>query len=472
MSKTSPTDPPVVVPPSVTPAALALWAQAEARKVARDLGGIGIPVLMLKGPDLQMRLYGTPAAYASSDVDVLVPRAFAEQARSALLRNGWEFGRDNGTLWRLSGAAAFDRDGFRLDLHWGLHAAHLPAWSLRSLERRLWSSASRGPSGMLEPDAESLLVFLAVHVAGHRFERPQWTENVKRAARLVRDWDRVRVIARECRVEGAVRRALSGEEPDTRVPLLDGAWGRAVEGLTWVGRGHFLSREARDAVKEAFALQRQGYGILGWSRISTASFAGREFLAPKGVFRPRAVSEPLVSLALDAVAGRSHPRVVEVGTGSGAIAISIAAERPDARVEGVDVSHRAVSWARRNQRRLGIDNVRFRQGSLLEPLPASTVGRCSVVVGNIPFIPPKDGPALAPVGPISTITGPSADGLDLVRELARQAIQTLEPGGRLVLQLADWQLQVLEIELEPLGYRLVEHLPGIPAFGVVEWRPQ
>jgi hypothetical protein len=71
---------------------------------------------------------------------------------------------------------------------------------------------------MLEPDPESPLVFLAVHVVGPRFERPQWTENVKRAAELVSDWDRVWVIARESRVEGAVRRALAEQEQDTRVP--------------------------------------------------------------------------------------------------------------------------------------------------------------------------------------------------------------------------------------------------------------
>ena len=225
MSKTSRTEPGTAIPPRITPAALALWAQAEARKVANDLGGIGIPVLMLKGPDLQMRLYGTPVAYASGDVDVLVPRLYVERARAALGRSGWIFSTDNGVLWRQSRAASFDRDGFRLDLHWGLHAAHLPAWSLRSLERRLWAGATRGPSGMLEPDPESLLVFVS-------------------------DWDRVWVIARESRVEGAVRRALAEEEQDTRVPLLDGVFGQAIEALTWVGRGHFLSANAREAIKE------------------------------------------------------------------------------------------------------------------------------------------------------------------------------------------------------------------------------
>ncbi len=152
--------------PALGGIAHALWVQAEGRKAAAELRPAGIPVLLLKGPDLQARLYGTPAAYASGDVDVLIPPRMAPRARAALIQAGWIFSPDNGVLWRFSRAAAFDREGFRLDLHWGLHAAHLPAWSLRSLERRLWEGARIGPSGMREPDAESLVVFLAVHVVG------------------------------------------------------------------------------------------------------------------------------------------------------------------------------------------------------------------------------------------------------------------------------------------------------------------
>jgi release factor glutamine methyltransferase len=140
-------------------------------------------------------------------------------------------------------------------------------------------------------------------------------------------------------------------------------------------------------------------------------------------------------------------------------------------VYGIDISHRAIAWARRNGRRLGVENVRFLRGSLLEPLPASVAARVSLVVANIPFIPPKDGPAFAGVGPMSTITGPSADGLAFVRDLATQAMHALEPGGRLMLQLADWQWQVLLEELDAFGYRCIDHRPGVPAFGVAEWSP-
>jgi hypothetical protein len=72
---------------------------------------------------------------------------------------------------------------------------------------------------------------------------------------------------------------------------------------------------------------------------------------------------------------------------------------------------------------------------------------------------------------MSTITGPSADGLAFVRDLARQAMHALEPGGRLMLQLADWQWRVLLEELDAFGYRCIDHRPGVPTFGVAEWSP-
>jgi Uncharacterised nucleotidyltransferase len=247
--------------PAVSEAARALWGQSNAREIAREFSRAGIPVMLLKGPDLQVRLYGRPTAYPSSDLDVLVPRGRAAVARRTMARNGWAFERDNGVLWRVSGAAAYVRDGFRVDLHWGLHAAHLPSWSLRPLERRLWEGASPGPGGLLQPDAESLLVFLAVHAAGHGFERAAWTENVHRAAALVTDWQEVRRIARASRVQRAVLAALHDGGRGSGA-VLDGPFGEVVSFATWVGRGHFLPQRARNAIRDAVASARDQVGRL------------------------------------------------------------------------------------------------------------------------------------------------------------------------------------------------------------------
>src|SRR3954462_271176 len=74
---------------SVPQAVGALWLQSEGRKIGMELMNGGIPVMVLKGPDLQQRLFGTPAAYVSSDVDMIVRRADARRARRHLTRSGW-----------------------------------------------------------------------------------------------------------------------------------------------------------------------------------------------------------------------------------------------------------------------------------------------------------------------------------------------------------------------------------------------
>ncbi len=434
---------------------MALWAEAGVRALAEELAYARVPVLLLKGPPLQTRIYGTPAAYVSGDVDVLVPRDRAGEVRRALERGGWAFEPENGVLWFLSGAATYQRGGLRADLHWGLHAAHLPAWALRPLEHALWRGASPGPSGLLEPDPESLLVFLAVHAVGHGFERREWGENVTACARLVRDWDRVWAIARAARVERAVRVALDGRASGAQV-VLDGVAGRAVWAATWLMRGHFVPQGVRDRVREAVALRREGYGATGLGRGDPFSFRGLHLRAGPGVFKPRPVTERLVGLALDLVRDRRSPTLVEVGTGSGAVALAVASARRDARVHATDISPRALGWARRNRRRLGVRNVRFHRGSVLEPLPRDLEGRVAAVLTNLPYVPPATVARFRWTEPRSTVQGPGADGLGLLRALAVRSRDFLEPGGWLVFQIADFQWDGVAAELTALGYSTVE----------------
>ena len=196
--------------PRIGAVALALSSQAETRRLVRELGSGGVPVLLLKGPDLQQRLYGTPAAYVSGDVDVLIPRTAAKRARAILERAGWKFEPENGFLWEALRRG--DIRAPRLPRRRPLGdpcRAHLPAWSFRRLERALWRGASVGLSGAREPAPESLFVFLAVHAAGHRFQRREWTRNVELAAAGVRDWEQVRRLARMPRDRGSSQRDAS-----------------------------------------------------------------------------------------------------------------------------------------------------------------------------------------------------------------------------------------------------------------------
>ena len=428
----------------LVPVARALRSEADARDLATSLAQDGIPVLALKGPALQARLYGTPAAYPSGDVDLMVPRGQAREARRTMKRDGWSFEAGNGVLWRLSGAATYVRDEVRVDLHWGLHAAHLPARTLKRLEEALWAGARPGALGLLEPDPESLLVFLAVHAAGHRFERPEWTENVRRCMFLVKDWDVVWRIARQARVEQAVRSAVSGQPSVGRI--LDGTVGRAIWTATWVVRGHVLPLAARDAIRRTLA------SVLGRGR-RECHFAGLDLQVDPGVFHPRAISERLVRLGIRLLENRSRPVLVDAGTGCGAVGLAVARAIPGAQVHATDISGRAVRCARRNRRRLGLANVRLRRGSLLEPLPPGVRGRVAVVLSNVPYVPVRGDLPEVEWAPRETFEGSGPDGADLLRDLARQATRVLESGGWLVIQLADAQWDHLADEFAALGYR-------------------
>jgi hypothetical protein len=225
-------------------AALALELESLTREVATALWQEGIPVLFLKGPSLQRRLYGTPDAYASGDIDLLVHAADARRARSLLSAGGWRFHEANGVLWRLSAAATFERDGLLIDLHWGLHADVLPSFVFRGLCAELWRGAIPGSSWALEPRPEPLLIFLLVHAMGHDRERPEWWTNVQRCLELPVDLDEAARIAKRAHVSDSFNSLLAGSEAATG-QILDGRYGRVFASVSRVLRGGFLPAGSR-----------------------------------------------------------------------------------------------------------------------------------------------------------------------------------------------------------------------------------
>ena len=118
----------------------------------------------------------------------------------------------------------------------------------------------------------------------------------------------------------------------------------------------------------------------------TQAFWRHEFLVTPDVLVPRPETEVLVEAALELIRGLEAPVVVDVGTGSGCIALSIAAERPDAAVHAVDISAAALAVARENAHRLGQIRVELHEGDLLEPLPAELRGRVDLIVSNPPYL--------------------------------------------------------------------------------------
>jgi len=144
------------------------------------------------------------------------------------------------------------------------------------------------------------------------------------------------------------------------------------------------------------------------------------------------------SPAADALApsqtARPAPRIADVGTGSGAIAIALAKERPDATVFAVDVSPDALAVARANAERLGAA-VTFLEGDLAAPL--ASLAPFDLIVANLPYVPAGDIAGLAPevrAEPALALDG-GADGLALVRRLVAAAPALLTPGGALALEI-------------------------------------
>ncbi len=223
-------------------------------------------------------------------------------------------------------------------------------------------------------------------------------------------------------------------------------------------------------------LQQTGISLGGIVFESTArsirvSFAGLALTVPIGVFVPTSATEHTRSVAVEAASQWRRPVVVDVGTGCGAVALSIAHARRSSTVYGTDISDVAVRAARRNRTRLSLKNVRFLRGSLLSPLPKRLAESVSVIVANAPYVPPQMSEAFAGSFPEGTAIGLGPDGLDLIREIARTARGFLVAGGSLVLQLADFQWPVFSKELTALGYskpRLSPSRTG-PVAGTLHW---
>lgn len=193
----------------------------------------------------------------------------------------------------------------------------------------------------------------------------------------------------------------------------------------------------------------------------------------RGVFTPAPVTRRLLDLVREAAATYRRPVVVDVGTGCGAVALALSASMPRAEVVATDTSEVAVACARRNRDRLRLRRVSIRRGSLLAPVPRRLRGKVAVIAGNLPYVPPEFSEAASQMFPQATAIGLGADGLDLPRQLARDAREFLVPGGSLVLQMADAQWPVFMAELRSLGYDdpvLSDPRPERPVVGRARWR--
>ena len=166
---------------------------------------------------------------------------------------------------------------------------------------------------------------------------------------------------------------------------------------------------------------------------------------------PRPETELLVELGLQRLPSAFSGQVADLGTGSGAIALAIARERPAAKVIATDASAAALQVARRNARRNAIDNVRFEQGDWLVPLAGQSF---ALILSNPPYIETDD-PHLAcgdlRFEPASALAS-GRDGLDDIRRIVEGARDCLTPGGWLLFEHGWNQGDSARTLLEAAGY--------------------
>jgi release factor glutamine methyltransferase len=163
---------------------------------------------------------------------------------------------------------------------------------------------------------------------------------------------------------------------------------------------------------------------------------------------PRPETEVLVERALALLEGIERPEVLDVGTGTGAVALSLVDERPDAGVSALDISPGALALARENAEATGLE-VTLREGDFHAGLPG---GPYDLVVSNPPYVRPDEIETLEPEvrdweprEALVSENGPA--------EVARVALPALKPGGALALEVGDGQAPAVAAALEELGYR-------------------
>jgi release factor glutamine methyltransferase len=178
--------------------------------------------------------------------------------------------------------------------------------------------------------------------------------------------------------------------------------------------------------------------LTGWQR-----FLGLELLAGPDALVPRKETELLGGLALARLAGISAPRVIDVCTGSGNLAVALAVQAPGAIIDAADLSGEAVALARRNGALHGVaGRVTFHEGDLFDALPRALLGTADLVVCNPPYISSAKVEAMpeeiSKYEPRMAFDG-GAFGLSLVGRLIKEAPGFLKPGGWLCFEIGKGQ---------------------------------
>jgi len=207
---------------------------------------------------------------------------------------------------------------------------------------------------------------------------------------------------------------------------------------------------------------------------SGQEFYGRMFEVTPAVLIPRPETEILIDAALAVVSKDARVRIVDVGTGSGCLAVTMACERPSARAMAIDISNDAIDVAHRNVVRHGVEKtVTLAVGDLF---PDDLAGEVfDLILSNPPYVPERDRATLPPevrdYEPESALYA-GEDGLAVIRRLLPASADHLKPGGFVIFEIGVGQdAAVAELISATTGLRMAglrNDLQGIPRTVVVE----
>ena len=216
---------------------------------------------------------------------------------------------------------------------------------------------------------------------------------------------------------------------------------------------HELSESELAPLREL--VRRRGEGEPLQHLLGTVEFCGHVFLCDKRAMIPRPETEELVEILkseIRSASGGPKFEVLDVGTGSGVIALTLAKEFPEAKISGTDISEEALGLARENAERLGLsDRVHFVKSNLLQNVD----GVFDLIVANLPYIAAQDRHTLSREvlrdPEVALFAGGQGD--ELIQELIVQAPARLRPGGRLALEIGLGQSEPLFSRLAEKNYR-------------------
>ena len=212
-------------------------------------------------------------------------------------------------------------------------------------------------------------------------------------------------------------------------------------------------------------VRRRGQGEPLQHLLGTIEFCGHTFLCDRRALVPRPETEELVELVQSRIENRES-RILDVGTGSGVIALSLAARFPEAEIYAADISEDALALARENAERIGlVDRIQFVKTNLLDDLD----NNFDLIVANLPYVSTTDRNNLAPeVGhdpDVALFGGERGD--ELVRELVEQAASHLRSNGLLALEIGVGHSEPLREFLAQKKYHDIESktdYSGTPRF--------